>query len=156
MGTSDHIVQSKAFLNYAVAAKAGVDSLELERRVKVGLMAIDGIADVYFRREILDTLTPPRPFLDIVRRGYFPPRGKDFIVRFCQNCLVSSSKTGTSHGSPYLYDTHVPLVFWGNGIHSKQSGQNVHTVDIAPTLAKLLKIQIPVNVDGHPLDEVVQ
>lgn len=156
MGTSDHIIQSKAFLNYAVAAKAGVDSLELERRVKVGLMAIDGIADVYFRREILDTLTPPRPFLDIVRRGYFPPRGKDFIVRFCENCLVSSSKTGTSHGSPYLYDTHVPLVFWGNGIHSKQSGQNVHTVDIAPTLAKLLKIQIPVNVDGHPLDEVVQ
>jgi predicted AlkP superfamily pyrophosphatase or phosphodiesterase len=156
LGTTEHIIQSDAFLNYAAALKAGIDSLKLEGRVKEGLMKLDGIADVYFRRELRDNSAPDRPFLDIVRRGYFPARGKDFLLRFCENCLISTSTTGTSHGSPYNYDTHVPLVFWGTGIQSGSVDRDVHTVDIAPTLAKILNLRCPNTVDGYPLDEVAR
>jgi predicted AlkP superfamily pyrophosphatase or phosphodiesterase len=155
LGTSDHVIRSNAFLNYTAALNAGVDSLELEHRVKEGLLKIDGIVDVYFRRELLDTTTPERPFLERIRRGYFPARGEDFLVRFCENCLVSSSKTGTSHGSPYDYDTHVPIVFWGTGLKSKTVDRAVHSVDIAPTLANMLGLSYPSAVDGHPLNELV-
>ena len=156
LGTGEYVIQSDAFLNYAAAMKAGIDSVKLEGRVKEGLLKLDGIADVYFRRELRDNSTPDRPFLEMVRRGYFPGRGKDFLIRFCDNCLISTSKTGTSHGSPYNYDTHVPLVFWGTGVKSESVDRDVHTVDIAPTLAKILGLQCPNYVDGHPLDEVAR
>ena len=156
LGTTEHVIQSDAFLNYAAAMKAGIDSVKLEGRVKEGLLKLDGIADVYFRRELRDNSTPDRPFLEMVRRGYFPGRGKDFLIRFCENCLITSSKTGTSHGSPYDYDTRVSLVFWGTGIKSESVDRDVHTVDIAPTLAKILGLQCPNYVDGHPLDEVAR
>ena len=154
LGTNEHIIQEDAFLNYSAAAKGGVDSLHLEHRVKEGLLKIDGFADVYFRRELLDPSTPERPYLDYYRRGYFPPRGEDMLMRFCEGCLVTSSATGTSHGSPYPYDQHVPIVFWGTGVHAETVNRTVHTVDIAPTLAKLLHVPCPPTVDGTPLPEL--
>jgi predicted AlkP superfamily pyrophosphatase or phosphodiesterase len=156
MHTTDHVIQSDEFLNYPAALKIGVDSLELEGRVKKGLLKIDGVVDVYFRRELLDASVPDRPYLQEFRRGYFAGRGKDFIIRFCENCLVTTSSTGTSHGSPYDYDTHVPLVFWGTGVHLGFSDQSAHTVDVAPTLARMLGISYPGEVDGNPLSEVAQ
>lgn len=155
LGTSEHIILANAFLNYPAALKAGIDSLELERRVKEGLLKIDGIADVYFRRELLDKERPERPFMEMIRRGYFPDRGEDFLIRFCENCLVSSSKTGTSHGSPYDYDTHVPVVFWGTGVKALTVDRGIHSVDIAPTLAKMLGLKYSSAVDGRPLNELV-
>ena len=154
LNTTDHIIQSDEFLNYAVGLKVGVDSLELERRVKVGLMKIDGIVDVYFRRELLETSIPDRPYMEKFKHGYFAGRGKDFIIRFCENCLISTSTIGTSHGSPYDYDTHVPLVFWGSGIKNGVVDRSVHTVDIAPTLAAILNIPCPDGVNGKPLSDV--
>jgi len=153
-GTSEHIIQSKAFLNYRAAAQGGIDSVELERQVKEGLMKIDGVADVYFRRELLDVATPERPYLDALRHGYYPPRGEDFLLRFCENCLVTGSTTGTSHGTPYSYDTHVPLVFWGTGVRPATVDRSVYTVDLAPTLAALLGLRSPAGVDGQPLTEM--
>jgi predicted AlkP superfamily pyrophosphatase or phosphodiesterase len=154
LNTSDHIIQSDEFLNYAAALKVGIDSLELERRVKEGLLKIDGIVDVYFRRELLATSTPDRQYIQKFRRGYFGARGKDFIIRFCENCLISTSSIGTSHGSPYDYDTHVPLIFWGTGVNPGMSDRSVYTVDVAATLATILNIPYPEGVDGKPLSEV--
>jgi predicted AlkP superfamily pyrophosphatase or phosphodiesterase len=153
-GTTEHIIQSDAFLNYAAAAN--VDSVALEHRVREGLLKIDGVADVYFRRELMNGKNPDRPYLGKYQRGYFPPRGKDFLIRPCEYCLITSSATGTSHGSPYRYDTHVPMVFWGKGIKSGKVSREVHTVDIAPTIARYLDIPYPPIVDGTPLREIVK
>ncbi len=155
-GTTEHIIQSDAFLNYAAAASANFDSVALEHRVREGLLKIDGIADVYFRRELMNGKNPDRPYLGKYRRGYFPPRGKDFLIRPCEYCLITSSATGTSHGSPYRYDTHVPMVFWGKGIKSGKVSREVHTVDIAPTIAKYLGLPFSASVDGKPLREIVK
>jgi predicted AlkP superfamily pyrophosphatase or phosphodiesterase len=155
-GTTEHIIRSDAFLNYAAAARANVDSVALEHRVKEGLLKIDGIADVYFRRELMNGKSPDRPYLGKYQRGYFPPRGKDFLIRPCEYCLITTSSTGTSHGSPYRYDTHVAMVFWGKGIKSQKVSREVHTVDIAPTIAQYLGLSYPATVDGKPLREIVQ
>ena len=117
---------------------------------------IDGIADIVFRREILGGNGSGNRYLGYYQRGYHPPRGEDFIVRPCEYCLFTTSKTGTSHGTPYVYDTHVPIVFWGSGISVKQVARVVHTVDIAPTIARLLGIAPLSSVDGKVLKEIVR
>lgn len=154
--TTEHIIQSDAFLNYAAAAVSGIDSTSLERRVREELLKIDGITDVYFRRELASADSQPHPYLGYYKRGYYPPRGNDFIIRPCEYCLLTTSPTGTSHGTPYRYDTHVPILFWGVGVKSQQVARVVHTVDIAPTIAKVLEIGAPSTVDGKSLKEIME
>jgi predicted AlkP superfamily pyrophosphatase or phosphodiesterase len=154
--TTEHIIQSEAFLNYTAAAAAGTDSIALERRVKERLLKIDGIADVYFRRELESANPQPHPYLEYYQRGYYPPRGNDFMIRPCEYCLLTTSLTGTTHGTPYRYDTHVPILFWGTGVKAQRVTRVVHTVDVAPTIAKILGIVAPPTVDGKSLKEIVK
>lgn len=150
----EQIFENGGFLNYAAAARVGKDSLQVERRAGQILQSIEGIADVYFRRELMNARTPDRPYLAQFRRSYYPPRGEDYQIRYCEYCLVSSHTTGTSHGSVYSYDTHVPIVFWGAGAKRANVSREVHTVDIAPTLARILNVEYPRTVDGVPLEEL--
>jgi arylsulfatase A-like enzyme len=156
LNTSEQLIRAYAYLNYAAAARAGVDSITLEQKVRQGMMKIDGIADIVFRREILGGNGTGNRYLGTYQHGYYRSRGKDFIVRPCEYCLFTTSKTGTSHGTPYRYDTHVPIVFWGSGITGKQVSRLVHTVDVAPTIAKALGIAPPSNVDGKALKEIAR
>jgi arylsulfatase A-like enzyme len=50
---------------------------------------------------------------------------------------------GTTHGSPYEYDTHVPMIFFGGGVKAGRSSANVTPADIAPTLADLAAVKLP-------------
>jgi len=60
----------------------------------------------------------------------------------------------TTHGSPYYYDRHVPLVFLGAGIPAGVSSTRVATVDVAPTLARFAGIAFPGDLNGRPIAEV--
>ena len=59
---------------------------------------------------------------------------------------------GTSHGTPYNYDTHVPLIFSSKGIRERKNSSPQATVDIAPTIAKYLGVEIPIDCDGKGID----
>jgi predicted AlkP superfamily pyrophosphatase or phosphodiesterase len=56
-----------------------------------------------------------------------------------------------SHGSPYDIDSHVPIIFYGTGFVTGRYGEFVRSVDIAPTLARLLRIVPAEPLDGVPL-----
>jgi predicted AlkP superfamily pyrophosphatase or phosphodiesterase len=152
--TSEPIIRSYSFLNYATASKAGIDSTTLERQVREGMQPIDGIARVFFRRDLLNPTNANMPIVGYLQRGYYPSRGKDVIILPCEYCLFTNSTTGTSHGTPYRYDTHVPLLFWGGTIAAQKVNRIVHTVDIAPTIAKYFGVPYPPTVDGSPLNEI--
>ncbi len=144
----------KGSLNYSAAQQAGIADSVLEQRVRRALVAVDGVSDVYFRRELLDPATPPRPYLQSYRHSTQADRSPDFFIRDCENCLITSDSTGTSHGSPYAYDTTVPILFWGSTIPAQKVDREVHTVDIAATLARLLGLEAPANLDGAVLPEI--
>ena len=148
------VIRSYAFLSYAAATAAGVDSLKLERKVREGLRGIDGVAEVYFRRDLLDAANADLPLVGKLQRGFCPSRSRDFIILPVEYCLFTNSATGTSHGTPYSYDTHVPVMFWGGGVTPHSVARRVHTVDIAPTLAKCFGVSYPETVDGIPLVEI--
>jgi predicted AlkP superfamily pyrophosphatase or phosphodiesterase len=90
---------------------------------------------------------------ELVRHSFDPERSGDLVVQAKPGCLISFYDSGTTHGTPYWYDRHVPLVFWGAGIAPARLRERVHTVDIAPTLARRLGVETPVELDGHPLFE---
>jgi arylsulfatase A-like enzyme len=58
---------------------------------------------------------------------------------------------GTTHGSPYWYDRHVPLIFMGPGIRTGRVDDRVSTLDFAPTLASYARVRYPGDLDGRSL-----
>jgi predicted AlkP superfamily pyrophosphatase or phosphodiesterase len=90
----------------------------------------------------------PEPFGRLYRNSWDPERGGDLVVQPAAGCLVTDYPAGTSHGSPYLYDRAVPIVFWGTGVAPGVARDPARTVDIAPTLAHHLGIDAPADLDG--------
>lgn len=60
------------------------------------------------------------------------------------------------HGSPWRYDTHVPIIFAGPGIKAQKVHRLVHPVDVAPSLAAALGMSPPAAAQGEPLQEVLE
>jgi arylsulfatase A-like enzyme len=70
--------------------------------------------------------------------------------------IISSSVTGSTHGSGYTYDTHVPLLFYGKGIRKGTSVRYHPITDIAPTVCTLLNISLPNSCSGNPIAELFE
>jgi predicted AlkP superfamily pyrophosphatase or phosphodiesterase len=71
-----------------------------------------------------------------------------------ENMSWSTDSVGANHGTPAELDVLVPIVLWGAGIRAGEHTRPVRTVDIAPTLARLLGIRPTERLDGVPLREV--
>ena len=91
------------------------------------------------------------PIFEKFVRSVHPERGADILYAPREHYLFTSSSTGTSHGSPYEYNTHVPLVFAGAGLAAERRNEQVRTVDMAPTLASLMNVTPPTDLDGRDL-----
>jgi len=63
---------------------------------------------------------------------------------------------GTTHGTPYNYDAHIPLILMGSRIAPGEYDQQVALNDLAPTLATLLHIEIPAGSSGRVLTEALR
>ena len=92
-----------------------------------------------------------------VQNGYYPGRGSDLVIILEPYWIYSAKETplGTQHGTPYNYDTHVPVIFMGAGIKPGRYNQRVAPNDIAPTLATMLEVEIPSGSSGRVLDEIL-
>lgn len=110
------------------------------------------IARVYTRRELDSGLTG-----DFIARaetfGYYPKRSGDLAIVLEPGYMPGHS--GTTHFSPYAYDTHVPVLFMGFGIKPGRYDERIEPNDIAPTLATLLDLQTPSGSSGRVLTEML-
>ncbi len=88
------------------------------------------------------------------RRSFYAGRSGDIVVAFAPEMLPYRAIPGrfvTSHGAPWDYDRKVPVVFWTPHGSSQERPWPIHTVDIAPTLARTIGVDVPDTVDGEPL-----
>ena len=85
-----------------------------------------------------------------VVNGYFEGRSGDLYVVLKPGWIHDRVK-GTTHGSGYSYDTHVPLIFMGAGVKNGSSNQMVNIKDIAPTISTLINVSFPNGTTGKPL-----
>ena len=88
-----------------------------------------------------------------MQRGFNGKRSGDLLINYVPG-FGNYHSTGTSHGAPYSYDTHVPLFFYGWGIPQGSTQETVVIPDIAATLAALLNIQFPNGCNGRPIPSV--
>jgi predicted AlkP superfamily pyrophosphatase or phosphodiesterase len=97
----------------------------------------------------------PEPVRTMVTNGYNSRRSGAIQLILNAGWFEGHGKTGTTHGSWNPYDTHIPLIFMGWGIHQGVSNTEVHMTDIAPTVAALLHIQMPNGCVGKPIEAVM-
>jgi hypothetical protein len=113
-------------------------------------MATPVVAEAYTREEILAAEPVGESVLALVRRSYHAERGRDVILVPKPYFMVKTS-SGSTHSTPYDYDTHVALVFFGAGVPQGVQEGRVGIDDLAPTLAPLLGVKAPPLAKGRKL-----
>jgi len=145
-----HIGTHGVWLNHELASAKGVAPDALNFEIARTLRDLPYVADALTSEELSgrQPRAESRPWMAEYRRGHYPGRSPDVILRIEPNILAPTLLSGTSHGSPYGYDSHVPWLVGGAGIGHRVIEQPVQTVDVAPTLADLLGIAPAAGVHG--------
>jgi len=126
-------------------------SRALTKQVK-NVPGIDGFYDVAHLNSPLGWIGP------ILRNSAFPTRSGDVYYLPSQWTLFSSNPTGASHGDPWPYDTHVPLVLAGWIVKAERIAEAVQVADLAPTLADITGVHWPISeaLDGKSRKDVLK
>ncbi|MDZ4796727.1 MAG: alkaline phosphatase family protein [Bryobacteraceae bacterium] len=142
------------YLDYEVIDGKKLSHEEVENVAAAAVRAIPHIYRVYTRTQlrmgsVLDDFVDKR-----VRAGYHSERGSDLFVVSEPYYLFEAS--GTSHGTPYNYDSHVPVIFLGAPFKAGKYHSKIAVNDVAPTLATLLEVETPSGAAGRVLSEILQ
>ncbi|MBX7243934.1 MAG: alkaline phosphatase family protein [Candidatus Sumerlaeaceae bacterium] len=144
------------YLHLARLADSGIDRRAAQEAIADRLRRIPGVYTTYTRYDIEHGLLPKTSASDAIYNGFHPERSGEVLVLCEPFKYASSSSNGTTHGSRFNYDTHVPILFCGNGIKPGTYAGKVDVRDIAPTLSFLLGIKAPSGSTGRVLDEMLR
>jgi predicted AlkP superfamily pyrophosphatase or phosphodiesterase len=147
-----------AYLNHDVLRERGLDADEVSRTIASVLTTFDGVAYAVPSIDLIEGKMPDTRLYRQILRNFNPKRSGDIYLVLEPQWFVADfdGLTVTStHGSPWRYDTFVPVIFAGNGLTAETVFREVQTVDIALTLAKYLRIKAPSGATGAPLTEVL-
>lgn len=135
------------------------DSLKLnEKEIKTVLIKyLKSVPEVWnaFDEEELALVTLPPVLKERLSNSYYFRRSGD-IQYFYKAQYTDYTKEGIEHGAWYAYDAHIPGIFYGWGIKPGKTYRETYMSDIAPTIAALLKIQMPSGCLGKPITEVIK
>jgi len=112
-----------------------------------------GIRDYYTKSQLARSEVPNTPMGRKYLNSY-SPEGSWYVMGVPDIYSVGPAK-GTDHTSPYNYDTHVPLAFYGLPFQAGTYRSSVEPVDMAATLASLLGINAPTHSVGRVLTEAL-
>jgi len=140
-----------------------IDDLDMNPEEVAGIIiqylhAQPGVYDAFTRAELM-MLPADYPFAPELRRGIHPRRSGDIIFQLDPAWHPDDNlfKTGgTTHGSSYPYDTHVPLLWYGWRVKPGETYAPVNITDIAPTLAAMLRIMEPNGTTGKVIEELMK
>lgn len=143
----------QVFLNRELAKEKGLVLEDMQREVADFLLRFDGIKETY-TAEDLRRLEYNHGRKHLLQMGFNHKASGDVLV-ILEPAWLTNSVRGTTHGTGYTYDTHVPIVFYGWGIPAGSSSRYATITDIAPTLAMLLKTRLPNGASGQPIGEIL-
>lgn len=142
------------YFNYKLMEEQGIDRVEAENVVAAAMREHPQVARVYTRRQILNGRPAYDAIDERVLRSFNPQRSGDLEIVL--NPFWIRGASGTTHGSPYNYDSHIPLIFMGPGIKPGRYYKAAALNDAAPTIAALLDIEMPSGSLGRILDEIIK
>ena len=142
------------YLDYARIERSKLKREDVENAVARFLLAQPGVANAYTRSQFEAGGLSVTRMDTLMRRAWHRQISGDVLVVPKPFWIFGKEKSGTSHGTPYSYDTNVPLMIMGKRwIKPGAYGQAAEVVDIAPTLAHLLRVRPPSASEGRVLVE---
>ena len=150
----ENISNYQLFLNKSLLAQLEIDAHTIQKDLAQFILQNTAVERTYTASQMWEEeYTSGIPY--ILQKGYHHKRSGD-VLFVLKPAVISYSKTGSTHGSPQIYDTHTPLLFFGKGFKNGSSFSRSEIPDIAPTVAAMLGIAFPNGTTGKPLTEVLK
>ncbi|MBX2959039.1 MAG: alkaline phosphatase family protein [Flavobacteriales bacterium] len=151
----ENISNGNVFLNHEIIAKNNLNVAQIEQEIANYLLTFEGVSQT-FTATTLKTTVITENIAANIQRGFNQVRSGDVVYVLASGWINAGYSTGTTHGSPYHYDTHVPLIWYGNQIPAGETTKKVVIPDIAATLAVLLNINAPSACTGNPIKDLIK
>jgi predicted AlkP superfamily pyrophosphatase or phosphodiesterase len=148
-------VNSNVYFDYDLIERKKVDRQEIERAGCEAALTFPAIAKCFTRTQLLLGPLPPGGYSEQAVRGFNAERSGDMVM-VVKPYFMQRSEIGTTHSTPYSYDTHVPVIFYGADVAAGSYANPSSPSDIAPTLSSLLGIEPPSNTVGRILTEAIK
>ena len=143
------------FLNKALIENKNLNNREIQQKCADFLIQKDAINNTFTAYQLHQN-EYQNSLHSLIQNGYNQKRSGDVIISLEPGWIEWSYPTGTTHGSHYSYDTHVPLIFWGNKIENGINDSHINIKDIAPTISTLLGISFPNGCTGNPISNITE
>jgi predicted AlkP superfamily pyrophosphatase or phosphodiesterase len=149
--------QPYLYLNQEVIRQHKLDPHDVERAVAAELLKFEGVAQAVASSDLREASLPDTAINRAILKNFNPNRSGDIYIVFKPHWFIADFDglhVSATHGSPWRYDTYVPIVFAGMNIPAQQVRRQVETVDVAATQAAYLGIKPPSGSAGKPLTEI--
>ncbi|HKP85039.1 MAG TPA: alkaline phosphatase family protein [Blastocatellia bacterium] len=144
------------YLSRKLMEETKADPAEVERIAGEAALTVKGIANYFTRTQIIEGRMPAGGLSRRVMNGFYRPRAGDvWIITKPFSFVFEGVSLATTHGSPYRYDTHVPVIFFGSGVRAGRYYNECSPSDIAPTIAAMLGVEPPSGSVGRVLVEAI-
>ncbi len=148
------------YLDHQKIKEFNLNKSEVESFIAESIIKWTGVKRVFTTKQ-LEGGNSDDLWLNMVRRGYHHAESGDVIFILEPGYLPKNSdsekaRKGTSHGSSFNYDTHVPLIWYGKKIKKQSIYRSVMITDIAATLIHMLDLQRPGAMTGEPILELLK
>ncbi|HXU35365.1 MAG TPA: alkaline phosphatase family protein [Blastocatellia bacterium] len=148
-------VNDQLYLDQKLIAEKKASAAEAERLAGEAALSVSGVLNYFTRTQIMEGRVPAGPVARRVTNGFYPKRSGDVWLITKPLYFFSEGEIPTTHGSPYNYDTHVPIILVGAGVLPGRYNAACSPSDIAPTLAALLAVEQPASRTGRILIEAL-
>jgi len=142
----------QVFLNQKKLMDLKLDQEQVEQKLSQFLITLPGIAEAYPSSVMKEQAFRWNDYRALLQNGYNHRLSGNVCFLYAPAWMDHAQK-GTTHGAGYNYDTHVPIIFYGNGIKKGVSHKYTTITQIAPTLCELLKINQPNTAAAEPLND---
>jgi predicted AlkP superfamily pyrophosphatase or phosphodiesterase len=141
------------YLNQQLIGEKKIKSADVKAVISSVLMGQAGVAGVYSSDDLIKNAIIEKP-AKLLQMGYHQKRSGDIAI-LLEPGWMNYEEQGSTHGAPYTYDTHVPLIWYGWKIKQGQSADYIEITDIAPTLSTLLEISMPNGCTGKSQEMLI-
>jgi predicted AlkP superfamily pyrophosphatase or phosphodiesterase len=142
------------FLNDKVIKDKGLDGPAVRRAAAIWLASQSEVSLAVARDDLFND-SGSGGWLDTLRRCYYPERSGDVLFLLRPFAVLYDVKDGTEHGTPYAYDSEVPVIFYGHGVRRGTYRQRISPVDVAPSISAMLEIGSPAIAEGSARTEAL-
>ncbi len=140
------------YLNRETLKKYNVQESKAEDVAAQAATSLPEVAAAFTRTQFMTGSLPRNPLADKAANSFNSKRSGDVFLVYAPFAVPTSYATGTTHGTPWNYDSQVPLIFWGSGFKPGFYSVPCQPTDLAATLAAKLGLTQPSGAQGNPLD----